>query len=166
MSKYCKSCGAANTDSANVCTRCGKMLPYGGGEVDPMEQKVISGKTKKLLSGKNTKYGIGIAIICVVLIVVFVSLSNRGIVGTWESDEYFSERCNVRSIYTFKNDHTGYARIRPDYDGKGDYYYRWERVGDGKYTITWDYNNISQEITMEPGNKEFVLEGSLVCHRK
>lgn len=29
MSKYCISCGAANADAANVCTRCGKALAGG-----------------------------------------------------------------------------------------------------------------------------------------
>ena len=27
MAKFCISCGAANSDSANMCNRCGKMLP-------------------------------------------------------------------------------------------------------------------------------------------
>lgn len=30
MSKYCMSCGAANADAANVCTRCGNALAGGG----------------------------------------------------------------------------------------------------------------------------------------
>lgn len=29
MSKYCRSCGATNLDTASVCSRCGKVLPEG-----------------------------------------------------------------------------------------------------------------------------------------
>ena len=31
MSKFCKSCGSANTDNAIQCSRCGKPLANGGG---------------------------------------------------------------------------------------------------------------------------------------
>lgn len=165
MSKYCKICGAANSDVAKVCTRCGNMLPHEGGKTVQREQKTSSERINKLMSQKKTKYGIGIAVLCVVIIVIFVSMSNKGIVGTWESDEYFSERCNVRSIITFNKDNTAYGYVRPDYDEIGTSYWRWEEVEGEKYRIIDNDTNSSIEVSIESGNKEFVL-GGIVYHRK
>ena len=85
MSKYCRSCGAANADSAGFCNRCGQPLSAsavgGMGTVASPEQAVR-------LKRKIPKAGI-IAVIIIILIiiaVIFIGKYKNRIVGTWEGD--------------------------------------------------------------------------------
>lgn len=180
MSKYCKSCGAANVDAANVCTRCGKMLPYGGEKVTPMKKNAISETIKKPKVEKRTKYGIGIAVLCIVIIVIFVSMSNRGIVGTWESDEIVSGDYHVRNTIIFKKDNTGYITTKNlKDDDEGARSFQWTEMGDGRYMISCVtegelFNREMEEVMIELGSNEFVIEPiffsvdqtNIVYHRK
>lgn len=174
MSKYCKICGAANSDVAKVCTRCGNMLPHEGGKTVQREQKTSSERINKLMSQKKTKYGIGIAVLCVVIIVIFVSMSNKGIVGTWESDEIVSGDYHVRNTIIFKEDNIGYIttkNLNDDYESTSSF--QWAEVGDGKYMMTNGKHEMS-EVTIELGSNEFVIEPiffsvdetNVVYHRK
>lgn len=172
MSKYCISCGAANAENAGVCTRCGKRLP--GGRIVPptpptppvrTDQNGVWEKIQKLLSEKKTRYGIGIAVLCVVVLVVVISVMNRGgIVGTWQTDEYYSERTMVRDIMVFKRDNTGYIIMQPDYEGWGSTNFIWEEVGNGTYRISSEGTG-SQEIKLNPDTDEITI-GNKVFHRK
>ena len=88
MSKYCRSCGAANADSAGFCNRCGQPLSAsavgGMGTVASPEQAVR-------LKRKIPKAGI-IAVIIIILIiiaVIFIGKHKNRIVGTWEGEESY-----------------------------------------------------------------------------
>lgn len=88
MSKYCMSCGAANSNAANVCTRCGETLggmsteeiPAGGGGMSWQQIKPESGTLP-------LKYRIGgIAMfVCagITVLMMIISLAN--------SEEYMSK---------------------------------------------------------------------------
>ncbi len=88
VSKYCKSCGAANADSAGFCNRCGQPLSAsavgGMGTVASPDQAVR-------LNRKIPKAGI-IAVIVIILIiiaVIFIGKYKNRIVGTWEGQESY-----------------------------------------------------------------------------
>lgn len=180
MSKYCKSCGAANSDAASVCTRCGKALPGGGRTIPRQTYGTGSDLIKKFVSEKRTKYGIGIAVLCVVIILIFVTMSNRGIVGTWESDEIISGDYHVSNTIIFKKDNTGYITTKNlNGGGEGTCSFQWSEIEDDRYLITCETENKYfsrelQEITIEAGSNEFVIEPqffsvdetNIVYHRK
>lgn len=163
MSKYCMSCGAANTDNASVCTRCGKRLPHGEATTVPMNQNAILGQLKKQVPHKGAKYGIGIAALCVVIIVLFVLMGNRGIEGTWKGEAKNRDReTDGRWLYTikFNEDNAGYLIWEtPDAKLKRrDYLIEWRKIDESKYVITCP--ETSDEVFIEPGSNEFVVESN------
>lgn len=180
MSKYCMSCGAANSDAASVCTRCGKALSGRGGTIPRQTNNSGLELVKKLMSEKRTRYGIGIAVLCVVIILVFVAMSNKGIVGTWESDEIISGDYHVSNTIIFKKDNTGYITTKNLEGGdEGTCSFQWSEIEDNKYLITCETENKYfsrelREITIEVGSNEFVIEPrffsvdetNIVYHRK
>lgn len=112
MSKYCKSCGAANADSAGFCNRCGQPLSAsavgGMGNVASPDQTVS-------LKRKIPKAGI-IAVIVIILIiiaVIFVGKHKNRIVGTWEGQESYK--------ITFTSDGKWYSQSWDDDDDYGTY---------------------------------------------
>lgn len=129
MSKYCRSCGAANADSAGFCSRCGQPLqtPAMGGAGPVVPPNAMAGSKRN-----KPKAGI-IAVIVIILIIIAAFLifkhKNR-IVGTWEgpkSDEMtFTSDGNwyVHSWHDNDDDYGTYklsGNTLKIYDSNGDY---------------------------------------------
>lgn len=172
MSKYCMSCGAANAENAGVCTRCGKRLP-GGGIVPPppvqTDQNGVWEKIQKLLSEKKTRYGIGIAVLCVVVLVVVISMGNKGIVGTWEA----KTGDNWILTFNFNKDNTGYLTWDvPDSQMKPrEFLIEWRKMDGNRYMLSCQ--KLNEETFIDLGSNEFVInsgfcveQNNVVYHRK
>lgn len=69
MSKYCMSCGAANADSANVCSRCGKPL-----KISPVNRENSARVNQNNLKKNNLKWIYAVVAIAVAFIGVFLGI--------------------------------------------------------------------------------------------
>lgn len=112
MSKFCVSCGAVNSDAANVCSRCGKQLegswetPNSNDGGSTIRQK-YSPKSSSLL-----KWVVGIVSIVIILCVVLVMLfGGNKLRGTWkggkDGGETITFGSNEFSTTGYKNEYTG-----------------------------------------------------------
>lgn len=152
MAKYCFSCGAVNSDTANTCKRCGKSL---GNSLQPKEmdykQKILDLFTSK----KGLKYGIIILAAFIIVIFLILYFSNRGIVGTWKTDEFVSGDYEVCNTIKFNDDNTGFLTSQwLHVNEEKTYPIEWQEIDDNKYMITCD----KWETVIELGSNEFVIE--------
>lgn len=132
-----------------------------------MNQNAILGQLKKQVSHKGAKYGIGIAALCVVIIVIFVLMGNRGLVGTWETDEIVNGDWHTQNTIIFKKDNEAYItmkRLDMDYEEFCDL--EWRHVDGSKYMITGESRGRQIETTIEIGSNEFVMEQDIFTDKK
>ncbi len=100
------------------------------------------------------KFGV-IVVLCIVVAFVVMNFWNRGIVGTWKTDEFVSGDYRICNTIKFNSDNTGFLTSQLLHVGEESTFpIEWQEIDGNKYMIICE----DQEIVIELGSDEFVIE--------
>lgn len=161
MAKYCLHCAAVNSDKEVVCTRCGTPLGKGDSPIvkPPKKKKKDDAEVfeVKFDTGSKLKYGILFLVLAVAVIFLVMKFSNRGIVGTWETEEYVSGDYRCRNEIKFNKDHTGFfTQEFLHVNEEKIYNLEWKEIDENRYMIIVE----EKEEVIELGTNKFIIEGT------